>query len=155
MDWNCLLPRLRQPHLGAETAGRGIGKRQVATVKLHDFRHDGETEAGSRFRLVETLTAFQGRLPILLRQTGAIVFDTLFATSCKNDTPQQTPQPYDRDRDGLVIGEGASALILEEREHAVARGAPILAELVGFGFVDGFVRIVGYGTIHSSFNIFD
>ncbi len=65
--------------------------------------------------------------------TMAIVFDTLFATSCKNDTPQQTPQPYDRDRDGLVIGEGASALILEEREHAIARGAPILAELVGFG----------------------
>jgi 3-oxoacyl-[acyl-carrier-protein] synthase II len=65
--------------------------------------------------------------------TMAIVFDTLFATSCKNDAPQTSPQPYDRNRDGLVIGEGAAALILEEREHAIARGAPILAELVGFG----------------------
>ncbi|MCE9650884.1 MAG: beta-ketoacyl-ACP synthase [Parvibaculum sp.] len=65
--------------------------------------------------------------------TMAIVFDTLFATSCKNDAPQTTPQPYDQNRDGLVIGEGGAALILEEREHAIARGAPILAELVGFG----------------------
>lgn len=65
--------------------------------------------------------------------TMAIVFDTLFATSCKNDTPQATPQPYDKDRDGLVIGEGGAALILEEREHAIARGATIFAELVGFG----------------------
>ncbi len=65
--------------------------------------------------------------------TMAIVFDTLFATSCKNATPQKTPQPYDQDRDGLVIGEGGAALILEEREHALARGATILAEIVGFG----------------------
>ncbi|MDO8423902.1 MAG: beta-ketoacyl-ACP synthase [Parvibaculum sp.] len=65
--------------------------------------------------------------------TMAIVFDTLFATSCKNDTPQKTPQPYDQNRDGLVIGEGGAALILEEREHALARGATIFAEIVGFG----------------------
>jgi 3-oxoacyl-[acyl-carrier-protein] synthase II len=65
--------------------------------------------------------------------TMAIVFDTLFATSCHNDAPHTAPCPYDRDRDGLVIGEGAAALILEEREHALARGATILAEIVGFG----------------------
>lgn len=65
--------------------------------------------------------------------TMAIVFDALFATSCKNDTPNLAPQPYDQNRDGLVIGEGGAALVLEEREHAIARGAPILAELVGFG----------------------
>lgn len=60
------------------------------------------------------------------------VFDTLFATSQKNDQPSTTPQPFDRDRDGLVIGEGACTLILEELEHAQARGAKIYAELVGF-----------------------
>ena len=65
--------------------------------------------------------------------TQVIVFDTLFATSRKNDAPHTTPRPFDRDRDGLVIGEGAGALILEEREHALARGATILAEVVGFG----------------------
>jgi 3-oxoacyl-[acyl-carrier-protein] synthase II len=65
--------------------------------------------------------------------TEAAVFDTLFATSVRNDTPQATPRPFDVSRDGLVIGEGAGALILEEREHALARGATIYAELVGFG----------------------
>jgi 3-oxoacyl-[acyl-carrier-protein] synthase II len=61
------------------------------------------------------------------------VFDTLFATSLMNDTPDKSPRPFDRDRDGLVIGEGAGTLILEELEHALARGARIHAELVGFG----------------------
>jgi 3-oxoacyl-[acyl-carrier-protein] synthase II len=65
--------------------------------------------------------------------TEAAVFDTLFATSVRNDAPQTTPRPFDGGRDGLVIGEGAGCLILEELEHAQARGATIHAELVGFG----------------------
>ncbi|MDO9213070.1 MAG: beta-ketoacyl-ACP synthase [Methylococcales bacterium] len=68
-----------------------------------------------------------------LSASEAAVFDTLFATSLRNDTPEKSPRPFDRDRDGLVIGEGAGTLILEEREHALARGAHIYAELVGFG----------------------
>lgn len=68
-----------------------------------------------------------------LSATQAAVFDTLFATSVRNDTPELTPRPYDKHRDGLVIGEGACALILEDLEHAQARGAKIFAEIVGFG----------------------
>ncbi|HEX2605585.1 MAG TPA: beta-ketoacyl-ACP synthase [Oxalicibacterium sp.] len=68
-----------------------------------------------------------------LDATEAAVFDTLFATSVRNDAPETTPRPFDADRDGLVIGEGAGCLILEEMEHAKARGATIYAELVGFG----------------------
>lgn len=60
------------------------------------------------------------------------VFDTLFATSVKNNTPKLTPSPFDKDRDGLVIGDGAGTLILEEYEHAKARGAKIYAEVIGF-----------------------
>lgn len=60
------------------------------------------------------------------------MFDTLYATSLKNEAPEKTPAPYSADRDGLVIGDGACTLILEEREHAIARGAKIYAEVVGF-----------------------
>ena len=64
--------------------------------------------------------------------TEAMAFDTLYATSRRNTEPGTTPRPYDRDRDGLVIGEGAAMLVLEEYEHALRRGATIHAELVGF-----------------------
>lgn len=68
-----------------------------------------------------------------LSATEAAVFDTLFATSTLNDTPEVTPKPFDRQRDGLVVGEGAATLILEELQHARDRGATIYAEVVGYG----------------------
>ncbi len=64
--------------------------------------------------------------------TQVAIFDTLYATSLRNDAPKSTPAPYDVSRDGLVIGDGAATFILEEREHAIARGARILAEVAGF-----------------------
>ncbi|MEN9544315.1 MAG: hypothetical protein RLZZ598_1148 [Pseudomonadota bacterium] len=68
-----------------------------------------------------------------LDASEAAVFDTLFATSCRNEQPELTPRPFDVARDGLVLGEGACTLVLEELEHARARSATILAEVVGFG----------------------
>ena len=67
-----------------------------------------------------------------IHPTQVGVFDTLYATSSKNDTPKLTPAPFDKNRDGLVIGEGAGTLILEEYERAKSRGAKIYAEIAGF-----------------------
>jgi 3-oxoacyl-[acyl-carrier-protein] synthase II len=67
-----------------------------------------------------------------LHPIQAAVFDLLFAASTRNDAPGETPRPFDAERDGLVVGEGAATLVLEDLEHARARGAPVLAELVGF-----------------------
>ena len=82
-----------------------------------------------RFGLQDAMIAGGGEE---LCVSEAAVFDTLYATSTKNDAPKTTPAPFDQARDGLVIGEGACSLVLEERERAIARGAPIYAEILGF-----------------------
>ena len=61
-------------------------------------------------------------------------FDALNAFSIRMDEPTKASRPFDRDRDGLIPSGGAAALVLEEYEHAVKRGAPILAEVCGYGF---------------------
>lgn len=68
-----------------------------------------------------------------LHYLSAAVFDLMFATSTRNDEPEKTPRPFDQARDGLVVGEGAATLVLEELEHAQARGARIHAEVLGWG----------------------
>ncbi|MGB7874981.1 MAG: beta-ketoacyl-ACP synthase II [Anaerolineales bacterium] len=64
---------------------------------------------------------------------GVAAFDRVGATSRRNDDYSMTPQPFDKNRDGLVMGEGAAVLVLETESHAKARGANILAELAGYG----------------------
>lgn len=63
----------------------------------------------------------------------AMTFNVLYATSLKNETPKLTPKPFDKNRDGLVIGEGGAALILESESSVKRRGIKPLAEIVGFG----------------------
>lgn len=67
---------------------------------------------------------------------GMAGFAAARALSTRNDNPQAASRPFDKDRDGFVLGDGAGAMILEEYEHALKRGAKIYAELVGFGMSD-------------------
>ncbi|MFL2659810.1 MAG: beta-ketoacyl synthase N-terminal-like domain-containing protein, partial [Alphaproteobacteria bacterium] len=77
----------------------------------------------------------------------AVQFDAMGALSTKyNDTPEKASRAYDKDRDGFVIGEGAGIVVLEEYEHAKARGAKIYAEIVGYGAnSDGFDMVAPSG----------
>jgi 3-oxoacyl-[acyl-carrier-protein] synthase II len=68
-----------------------------------------------------------------VNEPGIGGFNALHALSTRNDDPSTASRPFDKDRDGFVLGEGAGSIILEELEHALARGAKIYAELVGSG----------------------
>ncbi|PID39511.1 MAG: beta-ketoacyl-[acyl-carrier-protein] synthase II [Proteobacteria bacterium] len=74
-----------------------------------------------------------GGVESVITPTCIAGFNAMKALSTCNDDPQKASRPFDRDRDGFVIGEGAGILILEELTHALERGAPILAEMAGYG----------------------
>jgi 3-oxoacyl-[acyl-carrier-protein] synthase II len=74
-----------------------------------------------------------GGVESVITPTCIAGFNSMKALSTRNDDPQKASRPFDRDRDGFVVGEGAGMLILEELEHARERGAPILAEMAGYG----------------------
>jgi 3-oxoacyl-[acyl-carrier-protein] synthase II len=90
-------------------------------------------DAFNLIRLGKADAIVSGGSEAAVTEMGMGGFNALRALSTRNDSPETASRPFDKDRDGFVLGEGAGALILEEYEHAVRRGATIYAELAGGG----------------------
>ena len=90
-------------------------------------------EAMNYIRMGKVDVFISGGSEAAINPAGLAGFNSMRALSTRNDDPTTASRPFDLDRDGFVMGEGAGALILEEYEHAVKRGAKIYAELVGGG----------------------
>jgi 3-oxoacyl-[acyl-carrier-protein] synthase II len=96
----------------------------------------GSHSLGEAARAIERGSAdvmVAGGAEACVNEFGLVGFAAMRALSTRNDEPERASRPFDRGRDGFVIGEGSAVLILEERQHALARGARIRAELRGYG----------------------
>ncbi len=102
----------------------------------------GAHAVGDSYRAIQNGSAdamITGGVEAVVTQSCIAGFSAMKALSTRNDDPQKASRPFERDRDGFVVGEGSGILIIESLEHALERGAKIYAEIVGFGMSgDGF-----------------
>ncbi len=99
-------------------------------------------EAARRLWSGEADVMLAGGSDSVMTTLGIAAFGRLGALSTKNDTPERACAPFSADRDGTVVGEGAAVIVLETLAHAQRRGAPILAELAGYGLTSDAVHLV-------------
>ena len=98
-------------------------------------------EAVEMIRRGDADSMLSGGAHSMIHQFGVTGFNLLTALSTRNDAPTKASRPFDKDRDGFVLGEGASMLVIEELEHAKARGANIYGEIIGYGSTADAFRI--------------
>jgi 3-oxoacyl-[acyl-carrier-protein] synthase II len=129
------------------TAGRvaidfGARGPNFAVVSACASSGNGIGEAAEWIRRGDAVAVIAGGTEAAICRIGIATFTAMQAMSTRNDEPERASRPFDKDRDGFVMGEGAGILILEEYEHARRRGARIYAEVVGYGATDDAVDVV-------------
>lgn len=125
-----MIPDLSAGHISIKYGFRGPN---FATVSACASSTNSIYDAFTYIRLGKADVIVTGGSEAAVCEAGIGGFNSLKALSERNDDPQTASRPYDKDRDGFVLGEGAGALILEEYEHAKRRGATIYAEILGGG----------------------
>lgn len=111
----------------------GFGGPNYGTVSACASSTNAIADAFNLIRLGKANVIVSGGSEAAINEAGVGGFGSMQAISTRNDDPQTASRPFDKDRDGFVIGEGGGALVLEEYEHAVKRGAHIYCEVVGSG----------------------
>jgi 3-oxoacyl-[acyl-carrier-protein] synthase II len=104
----------------------------------------GAHAIGDAYKIIERDDAdvmFAGGSEAVVTPLAVGGFAAMRALSTRNDDPERASRPWDKDRDGFVMGEGAGVVMLEEREHALARGAQIYCEVVGYGMTSDAYHI--------------
>jgi len=119
---------------GLISIAHGLQGLNFSTVSACASSTNALADALTYIRLGRADLIIAGGAEAVVTESGIGGFSAMKALSERNDAPQKASRPYDQDRDGFVMGEGAGALVLEELDHALARGAQIYAEVLGAGF---------------------
>ena len=117
-------------HVSIQYGLRGMNT-AVATACASAANAIGDAMAAIRHNVADVMIT--GGSEAAITRMGIAGFSNMRALSERNDAPQKASRPFDADRDGFVLAEGAGILVIEELEHAKKRGARIYAELVGYG----------------------
>lgn len=149
-----MIPDLSAGHISIKYGFRGPN---YVTVSACASSTNALYDAFTFLRLGKADVIVSGGSEAAVCEAGVGGFNALRALSERNDSPQTASRPYDKDRDGFVLGEGAGALILEEYEHAKKRGAKIYGEIIGGGMSSDAYHITaphpdGSGIIQVMYN---
>lgn len=125
-----MLPNMAAGHISLKYGYRGPG---FSTVSACSSSTHSIVSAVDQIRLGRADVMITGGSEGAVSVVGIGSFNSMMALSTRNDDPKTASRPYDKNRDGFVMGEGGGALVIEELEHALARGAHIYAEIVGCG----------------------